>query len=1786
MRTLGELKIEAARRPLETAYWHSRFPPGWRRSGFLPDRTPAAASPSQPQTVDAAVDPATAAALDRLSRGADPALHALLTAGAVALLHLYTGGEQVVVGAPVPAGGDARAEPLTWALPLSVDVDRDSSLQSLARGVAESVTESVRHRDYPLKVLADQLGLPADQQTNPFFDVAVALADYHEAIPYDAMPVPLVFSFARAGGSLRLQVRYEAGRFDAATAARLTKHYLQALGQLVARPQAPLRDIGLRDAADDAWLDSVTAAAVPFERAARIHEIFERQAAARPQAVAVIAGGARYTYADLDRRANSLAWVLHRRGVGPDVLVGVMADRSWEMLVAILAILKAGGAYVPVDPAYPVARVAYLLADSRVTIVLGQARHLAALPPGVAGLDLDDEATYDGRVDAVRAGGGPTDLAYVIYTSGSTGQPKGVAVEHRSVVNRLAWMQRAYPIGPGDVILQKTPISFDVSVWELFWWMFQGAAVCLLDPGAERDPGAITAAVERSGVTTMHFVPSMLSVFLDYVKSADERRALSGVRHVFASGEALSPSLVRRFHELLPRPDGPVLVNLYGPTEATVDVSVYECRDPNPQRVPIGRPIDNTRLYVVDEHLRIQPVGVPGELCIAGVGLARGYLHRDELTRQRFVVDPFDRESRIYRTGDLARWLPDGSVEYLGRLDHQVKIRGFRIEPGEIEEALRRHPAVVDAVVVARSSGDGPTVLHGYVAAGASVTEDELTAHLRGMLPPYMVPARVVVLDELPKTPNGKLDRRALPEPPARIRADAAFSGPRDGTEATLAAIWSNVLGTPRVDTRDNFFAIGGDSIHFVVVLAKAREAGLHFTFQEFFQHPTVASLAAYLDGRAPGADRQDSQRFAPLSLISAADRALLPADAEDAYPLSMLQAGLIFQSEIMRGTAHYHDIISYLIRSPFDAELFAEAVRILVQRNPILRTTYHLAGFSEYLQIVHRDVPLPLRVVDLRHLDGEAQQSWYETWLTREKSRAFDWSQPSTLIYLHVQILGDNLYRYNISLHNSTLDGWSINLVHAEVFDLYYRLRSGQGRPDEHADNHARNFLGLERQAVASAQSRSFWAEIVADRPHTTIPPSAPEGSEFAVVMSHFDIPLELSDRIVRLAESLSVPVKNVLMAAHQRVLGLVNGSSDVMTGYEHSGRPELAGADRAIGMFLNTVPFRTSLRGDTWADLVRQVYQAEIDFLPHRRYPMARMKQDLATRDGLFATTFNFTHFYSLKELKRLPEFDLLNVQVQAETEFVLRAEFSRHFFHDNVRLSLHYHANVISAEQADRLGRYYVRALDLMTRDARGRYGEQILLDAGELHHVLDGYAGRPQTVAMFAAEATRRVYVLDGFGQPVPIGSPGEIVVSRTARPGEPADPWQDTNSLLPTGRRGRWTFDGGLELFHPAGSGAEARTADAGTSGAAAAFVAPVTPTERAIASVWSRILGVEVERISATDSFFLLGGNSLAALRVVMDLRGRTRLIDIMRHPRLDELAAVIDGTPAARGTRAPEGHVRLLTPPLERARFTVVAFPYAAGHAINYLPLADAVRVAAPDVALYAVELPGHDPNRPDEPFQPVRAAARRIADEIVAKTSGPIILWGHCGGATPTVETAHLLQQRGVDLRHVFIGAKLFLPVADLHESMALARTMTDDEIINWLSERAGFTRADGLDRGQAAFIARLFRHDVESGHQYNLDAYDEPDRVRITAPLTCVAAKDDTIVTEYPDEWDAWRHVAVDVRLHEFDSGGHYFVRSRADGVVALIEQAWRESEDARREGRPATAPSAATAVATAR
>ena len=505
----------------------------------------------------------------------------------------------------------------------------------------------------------------------------------------------------------------------------------------------------------------------PFDEDITIQELFEKQVKRNPDSTAVIFEDGVLTYSELNNRVNALALHLRKNGVVRDKIVGIMCERSFEMIIGILGIIKAGGAYMPISVTEPVNRINLLMEDSCIDLLVIQNKFSNKISFGGTTIILDDFKDIKEPHENLPIINKSTDLVYIIYTSGSTGLPKGVMIEHKSLINRLFWMQRAYPINEDDVILQKTPFNFDVSVWELFWWQIIGAKVCFLSPGAEKNPIALINTIEKYKVSVMHFVPSMLGVFLEYLSDRDIEKQLYALRLVFASGEALPARYVNLFNSKLNYKNNRKLINLYGPTEATIDVTHYDCSlGEIHNKIPIGKPIDNTKIYITDGNHNLLGVNEEGELLIAGTGLARGYLNKGELTSQKFIDNHFTSSGKMYKTGDMVKWTEDGNIEFIDRMDNQVKIRGLRIELGEIESVLLKHPAINDCIIHTKKHTESVIIIIAYYIASQIIDPKELKSFLRLYLPDYMVPNQFMKLDAIPLSPNGKADRKALPDLP------------------------------------------------------------------------------------------------------------------------------------------------------------------------------------------------------------------------------------------------------------------------------------------------------------------------------------------------------------------------------------------------------------------------------------------------------------------------------------------------------------------------------------------------------------------------------------------------------------------------------------------------------------------------------------------------------------------------------------------------------------------------------------------------------------------------------------------------------------------------------------------------------------------------------------------------------------------------------------------------------------------------------------------------------------
>jgi amino acid adenylation domain-containing protein len=654
-----------------------------------------------------------------------------------------------------------------------------------------------------------------------------------------------------ADSEILLKLTYDRQHFDDATMKRMLGHLKTLLEGMARDPERSPAEFPILTEAERRqivveWNDT----RVDYPQDKLIHQLFEAQAAKTPGAIALVYEGQSLTYQELNRRANQLAHYLKSVGVGPESLVGIAVERSVEMIVGLYGILKAGGAYVPLDPTYPAERVAYMTEDAKVPVLLTQQRLLERLPPSkarVVCLDTDwDSLIASQSTENPTCEANLENLAYVIYTSGSTGKPKGAMNTQSGILNRLLWMQDAYRLTATDVVLQKTPFSFDVSVWEFFWPLMFGARLVVARPEGHKDSDYLIQTIIEEQVTTIHFVPSMLQIFL----MAKDVEKCTTLRQVICSGEALTLEMKNRFFERLKAK----LHNLYGPTEAAVDVTYWECRaESDLKTVPIGRPVANTQMYILDRNMQPVPMGIPGDLYIGGVQVARGYYNRPELTAERFISDPFrdDPKARLYKTGDSCRYLPDGNIEYLGRLDFQVKIRGNRIELGEIEALLGQHPVVREVVVTAREDTPGDLRLVAYIVfhQNQAVSSGELREYVKQKLPDFMVPSFFVTLDKLPLTPNQKIDRKALPAPEkGKTGSEGAYVPPKNELQRTIAGIWQAVLKVPEVSMNDNFFELGGHSLLLVQAYYRIHEiTDKELTMTDLFKYPTISALAEYL---------------------------------------------------------------------------------------------------------------------------------------------------------------------------------------------------------------------------------------------------------------------------------------------------------------------------------------------------------------------------------------------------------------------------------------------------------------------------------------------------------------------------------------------------------------------------------------------------------------------------------------------------------------------------------------------------------------------------------------------------------------------------------------------------------------------------------------------------------------------------------------------------------------------------------------------------------------------------
>ena len=1323
--------------------------------------------------------------LRELARREGATLFMAMLAGFDVLLARYARQEDVSVGTGIATRRHRELEGVLGmfvnSVVLRTDLGGDPTFRELLGRVRAATLAAYANQDIPFDAVVDAVRPERLPGHNPLFQ---AMFSFHDsaapALRLPGLEMELTVGLSNGSAKFDLNViaiphadrpayhapgtdpeavtlvwEYDSDLFDASTMERMFSHFRTLLESAVGDPDARVSELRLLGEEERARLVEAGEARRSFPVAGTLQAGLEAWAARTPGAVAVRCAGEAVTYGELNARANRLAHHLRRRGVEEGTRVGVALDRSVEMVVGIVGILKAGGVYVPLDPAYPAERLAFLLEDSGAPVLVATQRLLASLPPfaGAAVL-LDADADAIGRESAKdpRTTAGPSSPAYVIYTSGSTGTPKGVVVTHANVLRLFAATREWFGFGEGDAWTLFHSYAFDFSVWEMWGALLHGGRIVVVPFGVSRDPEAFRALLAREGVTVLNQTPSAFRQLAEADRLARADDGELALRWVVFGGEALEPAMLRPWVERH-GDERPRLVNMYGITETTVHVTYRPVTREDVRRgagSPIGVPIPDLALHLLDSRLQPVPTGIPGEICVGGAGVAQGYLDRPELTCERFVPDPFAAMAhggaRLYRSGDLARRLASGELEYLGRADQQVKVRGFRIEPGEIEAALLGLPGVAEAVVAARADGAGEARLVAYVVAAAGEAAPPpaaLRERLLRSLPEHMVPAAFVPLEALPLTAHGKLDRAALPAPGAGALGGAAYAAPRTPTEGVLVEVWREVLGVERLGIDDNYFAVGGDSIRSVRMVAEARRRGVELSLPQIFQHQTVRELAGVAG--APGDPVPGRPRTEPFSLVAEELRRRLPPDVEDAYPTTLLQLGMLYHSERTPGSTLYRNVNSYRVDTRFEEGAMREAASRLAARHPVLRTSFDLSSFSEPLQLVHREAAIPLEVEDLRGLAPVEQEARLEAMVREEARRHFDWTR-APLLRFRVHLRGEDSFQFTFCEHHAVLDGWSAASMVTELLRTFAALRDL--RPDPAAEAPAlafREYVALEREAIRSELHREFWTGLVADGSPFGLPrrggAEADAGDSRSV---HAEVPPEVSERLKRVAEEAGVPLKSVLLAAHLRVLALLGGSPDVLTGVVTHGRPEEADAERVLGLFLNTVPFRLELGRESWTELARRAFRLEQESVPFRRYPLAEMQRVLGWRP-VGDVGFNFIHFHVYRALPGAEGIPIRGERFFQETEFPLVANFYLDWATGAVRCRLDHDPRTIGAGEAELLAGHYARALRALAADPRAPAAAPLLAD-GERARVLawgEGGAAEegPSVHALFAEQARR-------------------------------------------------------------------------------------------------------------------------------------------------------------------------------------------------------------------------------------------------------------------------------------------------------------------------------------------------------------------------------------------------------------------------------------------------------------
>ncbi|MGB8954177.1 MAG: amino acid adenylation domain-containing protein, partial [Tumebacillaceae bacterium] len=1208
-------------------------------------------------------------ALQALSQQQGATLYMTLLGAFQTLLARYSGQEDIVIGTPIAGRQRREVEELIGffvnMLVIRTDLSGQPNFREVLGRVRETALSAYAHQDVPFEKLVEELQPERDMSRSPLFQVMFTLQNTPLQPQFGNLQANLVepdidvakddltLHMTEKSDGLSGMIMYNTDLFDTATIERMSGHFRNLLESIAANPELPIGQIDFLTAQDRDMYARINNTAVEYDLNHLLTDAFVEQATAHPERIALIFEDRTMTYGELHERSNRLAHYLRAQGVQRNQLVAIMMERSMEMMVGLYGIIKSGAAYVPIDPDYPADRIEYMLADSDARVLLTKQMYLDVMPNVSAVLLMEEELNTasdafagaeiwrdlaDYPMTMPEPINDPSDLVYMIYTSGSTGQPKGVQIQHASIVNYLNWHQDEFGCTPDDVIIQRTTASFDASVTELFWSLRHGASVSIMSQEVLFDPHRLIAQLVRDRATYIQFVPSLLAVVLNAMQEhplEDHPR----LRTIVNVGEALPATLVQQWFNLFP---GTRFANLYGPTEATIHVT-YDIYEAAITKATIGKPVANTQIYVLSADGQLCPVNVKGELFIGGVQLAVGYHNKPEKTASVFVPNhlrgtPGD---RLYRTGDAVRLLPDGNIEYLGRNDDQVKIRGMRIELGEIESALMNHEAIQRAVVMAQEVIPGDKRLVAYLVLDGVSSADVTTwqEHLRERVPAYMVPAAFVVLESLPLTPNGKVNRKALPKPDASAYRTEDYVQPRTAAEETVAAIWSELLRAERIGAYDNFFKLGGHSLLATQAMSRLASAfSVDVPIKVLFEAPTVAELASSIERL------QQEQGFVKFTSIERVSR-------ESQLQLSFAQQRMwVLDRLIGDGEGAIYNIpIAIRLHGELHEVALEQAFQEIVARHEALRTTFAEVD-GEPVQVI-TESPLVLEKIDRTATSRDEREAQVNCLVQEEMHRPFDLAVGPLVRFALVRFAEDE-HALIMNFHHIVYDGWSMDVLFNELSQLYTAFVTGEESPLAPMPIQYADYAVWQRDWLNGGvldHQLSYWKQNLADLTVLQLPTDRPRPSvqTYKGRTVRFELSKELTDALQALSQQQGATLYMTLLGAFQTLLARHSGQEDIVVGTPIAGRQRRE-LEELIGFFVNTLVIRTDLSGQpNFREVLNRVRETALSAFAHQDVPFERLVEELQPERDMSLSPL-FQVMFSMQNTPLLPKFSELQVNL----------------------------------------------------------------------------------------------------------------------------------------------------------------------------------------------------------------------------------------------------------------------------------------------------------------------------------------------------------------------------------------------------------------------------------------------------------------------------------------------------------------------------------------------------------